>query len=260
MADNSVELARRIALAKEQYNQYAATARHNFVEPVAHISFEAGDDVTKVHIDVAGESTQYHLESMQPTDAATVYAYLNKHPIVREKYADGKTPSEEATTRRITQLAERYKTGEEPSPLHLYSGFMVTDTETGTFLGMCNIGGGTQPGHAEMARLNRPDAWQHVPADVVERYDIPTDKRITGKSYAELGTIESSTLFQYTTALKAKGCKVNGVEVIALDATNRIDNPGAWKSNAKAGFEVVDVTERPEYGPELRFEVRRSIR
>ncbi len=260
MAEITEELAQRIAEAKKRYVEYAAEAQKSFVAPVAHISIEPQESVTEVHIDVTSQDgTNFHFQSMQEQDAETVYEFLNKHPIVRERYADGTTPTAEATAKRIKQLADRYKTEGERSPLHLYSGFTVTDADTGAFLGMCNIGGGTKPGYAEMARLNRPEAWSHSPADVVERYVIPTEKRITEKHYADLGTIESSTLFQYTTRLKADGYKVNGEVVTNLAATNRIDNPGAWQSNARAGFELDDVDQRLEYGTALRYQVRKPV-
>ena len=91
-----------------------------------------------------------------------------------------------------------------------------------------------------MTYLNRADAWNNVTPDVVKAYALPKKFKLT-KYYAGLGTVEACTLLQYSARLKKDGYKIAGKELVGVNATARLDNPGSWKACAKFGMEVVDV-------------------
>ncbi len=247
--------------AIREYNAYKAT-QIGFVAPVADISIEKGDKRTEVTMDVEYNNTNFHFEAIKPEHAEVVYTYVNSQPLVRGKFAHGRTVDLPATTARVKQLSDRFdlkESGEPVDPkLHLYGGFVVSDAENNTFLGMCNIGGSSVVDHAEMAFLNRVEAWSRLPSSEIVREFELEDKPMP-KQYRGTGTAETCVLLQYLGKLKQDGYKINGTEVTALDSTARLDNPGSWKSNAKAGMEVYDVDSNPSYGPELRYQLRKTI-
>lgn len=257
-------LTQRIERAKKEYQRYAAS-QIDIELPVAKISIEESDkdsdikvgkERVKVYMDTSYKDTDYHFESVTEGHAKDIYSYLNKQSLVRAKYAHGKTVSLEDTETRAKDFSNRFKSG-STNDLHLYSGFIVSDSETGDFLGLANLGSsGQKDGHAEMAFLNRPDAWSCAPTNVVEEYEAP--KKLI-KSYKGIATVEVHTLLQYAGQLKKKGYKIGGKELEGVNATARLDNPGSWKACAKSGMEVTGVDSNPSYGPELRYQLRRKI-
>lgn len=135
---------------------------------------------------------------------------------------------------------------------------MITDAQTEEFLGIANSGGSTMEQHAEIAFLNRADAWSNTTSQIVKEYAIPKKCKLD-KRYAGLGTVEVSTLLQYSAELKKQGYQVRGKDLVGVVATARLDNPGSWKACAKAGMEVIDVDTNPNYGPELRYQLRKAM-
>jgi hypothetical protein len=252
------ELAKRIEEAKRVYCAYRGSQR-GIELPVARISIEESDVRTTVHMDVSYKGTDYHFESVKPGDATAINTYLNSQPLVREKYANGQTVPPDATARRVAQFDARFQPG-SPDGLYLYSGFVVTDPDTEAFLGLANLGGsGKNDGHAEMAFLNRADAWSSATPEIVEKYAESTKRRPLDKHYAGLGTVEVCTLLQYAAHLKQTGHTVCGKPLEGMNATARLDNPGSWKACAKAGMDVVDVDQNSAYGPDLRYQLCKPI-
>ncbi len=135
---------------------------------------------------------------------------------------------------------------------------MVSDAQTEDFLGITNTGCSTRPKHAEIAFLNKVDAWSSATAEVVKRYAIPKKCKLN-RQYEGIGTVEVSTLLQYHAELKRQGYQVRGENLEGVVATARLDNPGSWKACAKSGMEVTDVDTNSNYGPELRYQLRRAI-
>jgi hypothetical protein len=110
------------------------------MSPSTSFSYEtSGENRTDVWADIQYNNQSYACRSITIEDADNVYAYLNSQPIVREKYADGKTASWEATQQRIQQLSDRFNPNCKDG-LYLYSGFILSDAETQDFLGMANLG------------------------------------------------------------------------------------------------------------------------
>ncbi|CAF2035334.1 unnamed protein product [Rotaria magnacalcarata] len=243
--------------AKAKFNRYAE-AQKGFQAPHAHIDIETEpDETTRVHMEVQHNGIQYCFESIKEKDVADVYHYLNSQPLVREKFGDGNTLSLAATTARVNALVSRFRN--KNSPLHLYSGFVVSDAQTETFLGIVNLGSGPEPGTSEIARLNRSEYWSHPP-DVVSTYAIMDSNIMNRKTYSGIGTVETCTLLQYAARLKQEGYKVNYHPLTAVVATARVDNEGSWKSNAKAGMILCDVDVFSSYGSHLRYQLRKNIK
>lgn len=250
------------------YNDYQALQK-GFVAPVAHITLEEDANGLEVHIDTTYNGTTYHFESMKLKHLDEIHNNLYSQALVMRQFATGKTQDLTYTTGRVVNLSSRYlnKDPKEGTPKlpNPYSGFIVTDGETRDFLGITILGGGEKPGTSEMARLNSVTAWSHMPAEVVKEYDVntasvpvvaaaatPTKK---AKDYKGTGTAEVCSMLQYGAHLKSKKYKVNGHDLTAIVATARVDNPGSWKSNAKAGMFVTGVDANPNYGPELRYQL-----
>jgi len=242
--------------AKIKYNQYVETQK-DFQTPQAHISIEReSDETTKVHMEVQYKGIQYYFESIQEKDINDIYQYLNSQPSVREKYADGNTTSLQATTARVNTLVNRFR--DKNSPLYLYSGFVVYDSQTETFLGVANLGGGPEIGTSEMAFLNRSECWSHPP-DIIPTYSSTHLNNIREKTYSGIGTVETCTLLQYANRLKQDGYKVNGHTLKSVVATARIDNEGSWKTAAKAGMTLYAVDALSHHGTNLRYHLRKDI-
>ncbi|CAF1339106.1 unnamed protein product [Rotaria sordida] len=256
MSAYNEDLPRLIEDAKLKFNQYAETQK-DFQAPQAHIHIETeSDETTKVHMEVQYNGTQYYFESIQEKDTNDIYHYLNSQPLVRAKYANGNITSREATTARVNTLVGRFRN--KNSPLYLYSGFVVSDSQTETFLGIACIGGGSEPGTSEMSRLNRVECWSHPP-DVVSTYAVTDVNTINKKIYSGIGTVETCTLLQYAARLKQEGYEVNGHSLHAVVSTARVDNESSWKSNAKAGMTLYAVDVISKHGSNLRYQLRKNM-
>jgi len=258
MATIENDLVKQIEDAKEKYRQYVES-QLSAILPQAQITIEkSGENRTDVHMDVSYKDANYHFESVKDEDVEAFHAYLNNQPLVRGKYANGKTVSFQATEKRVAQFSDRFNPSSTDG-LYLYSGFVVSDSDTDQFLGVANLGGsGKNDGHAEMAFLNRADAWSSATPAIVKEYAIPREFKLD-RRYKGIGTVEVCTLLQYSSQLKRDGYKIQGKELEGVNATARLDNPGSWKSCAKAGMEVVDVDVNPDYGPELRYQLRKKV-
>lgn len=74
-----------------------------------------------------------------------------------------------------------------------------------------------------------------------------------------MGTAETCVLFQYADYLRAKSHTLKGKPLEGICATARVDNPGSWKSSAKLGFELIEIDSTPDYGPGLRYQLRKVL-
>jgi hypothetical protein len=251
------------------FEEYAAKQK-GFVAPEAKIAFdddaEKNPDQVEVHIDVEYNGHRYHFESMKLKHLDVIYNNLHSQAKVREKFADTKTRDRAQTETQVTDLTYRFKRKDkdnQPKAPNPFSGFVVTDAETDKFLGMSILGGSTISGASEMARLNAVDAWSHAPEEIVKEYapDSIKPKSNAEPAYKGLGTAEVCTMLQYGAFLKKNGYQVLGKPLEAVVATARVDNPGSWMSNAKAGMTLrepfVDVN--ANFGPQLRFQLRKAI-
>jgi RimJ/RimL family protein N-acetyltransferase len=248
---------------QEDYSRYQKL-QQSPETPQAAINVIQEKYKTKVYITTTYKQLNYKLESMEPTHAPEVFQYLNSQPIVREKYANGEIVSEDATTKRIATLSARFELNEAGKPrdadLHMYGGFVVYDADDDSFLGMCNLGGGSIKCNSEIAYLNRPDAWNsEFNQDVVQQYEIRKQAPLQKSSYVGLGTAEVYSLMQYAKYLKSSGYKINGEELQFVEATARIDNPGSWKAAAKAGMEAHDVSQNLNHSQDLRYQLKAKI-
>ncbi len=194
---------------------------------------------------------------MQPKDAYTVFCYLNSQPIVRAKFANGKTVTWQDTKNRVETFCNRFDPKKNQDDSYLWSGFIVAVNDNDAFLGYANLGFGGE-GQAEMAYLNRPDAWSCTTPEIVQSYEIDDSKRLS-KSYTGIATVEASSLLQYAEFLKHRGRTIRYKEISGVVATARLDNPGSWKACAKSGMEVKDIDAHPSYGPELRYQLLYSL-
>jgi hypothetical protein len=243
---------------KELYRQYAMT-QVDVILPEVHISIEqSGENNTNVHMDTSYEGFNYHLESIKKEDAEDFHSYLNSQPLVRAKYASGATVTFEVTEKRTLQFNDRFN-HDNTEGLYLYSGFIVSDTDTNDFLGIANLGGsGKNDGHAEMAFLNRPDSWSSATPEIIREYAVPEKDKLK-HPYKGVGTVEVCSLLQYASLLKQQGYKIQNKELKGVTATARLDNPGSWKSCAKSGMELIDIDINPEYGQNLRYQLKKTI-
>jgi hypothetical protein len=248
MSNDNIELSKLIEDAKMKYNEYVQIQK-DFQIPQAHISIEKElNETTKVYIEIQYKDTKYQFESIKEKDANYIYQYLNSQSSVREKYADGNLMTLQSTIARVNTLAERFRN--KKNPLYLYSGFVVSDSETETFLGMTTLGGGIQIGTSEIAFLNRSECWSR-PLNNIHFNN--------NKIYSGVGTVETCTLLQYAIKLKKEGYLINGHPLKAIVATSRVDNEGSWKSCAKIGMilDQIDIVQR--YGNKLRYQLRKDI-
>ena len=53
--------------------------------------------------------------------------------------------------------------------------------------------------------------------------------------------------------------KIQEKELEGVNATARLDNPGSWKSCAKARMELKDIDVNPDYGPALRYQLCKKM-
>ena len=256
MSTHEADLAHKIEDAKVKFEQYAEAYKH-FQIPQAHIQFEAeSDEATKVHMEILFNGTQYYFESMDEKYIDDIHTYLNSQSLVRAKYADGKTTTRESTAARVHTFVDRFRN--KTSPLYLYSGFVVSDPQTDTFLGVVNLGGGVEVGTTEMARLNRSEFWSRPP-DTLSNYSVAAMPNGDRKTYSGIGTAETCALLQYAAQLKQRGSQVNGHLLKAVVAFARVDNEGSWKSNAKCGMMLDNVDVNHTYGLELRYRLRKNL-
>lgn len=237
--------------AKAKYLQYFETQR-DFQAPQADIDIDIDSNgVAQVHMAIEYNGTQCSLQSIQEKDISDVYKYLNSQPQVRAKYADGNTTSLEATTARMNTFTSRFRN--KNSPAYLYSGFVVSDSQTDMFLGVVNLGFGLEAGTTEMSVLNRTECWSRPPGA------SSGDSGIGTKVYAGIGTAEICALSQYAAQLKQRGYLINGHPLKAVTASARLDNEGSWKSCAKAGFVLERVEQVSRFGSCLRYFLRKEI-
>ena len=243
--------------AKVKFCQYSESHK-DFQPPQAHIEIDyESDHGTRVHINTEYHGIPYKFESIQEKDIDNVYQYLNSQPLVREKFADGVVQTRQATTDRMHALIKRFQ--DKNSPCYLFSAFIVSDAQTDNFLGFANLGGGSEPGTAEMARLNRIECWSRPPSEVVIEYGSTSKHDIGDKIYSGIGTAETCTLLQYAAHLKEKGYLIYGHPLKAVVATARVDNEGSWKSNAKAGMKLQNVGAVEFYGSKMRYLLRKDL-
>jgi hypothetical protein len=241
----------RIEDAKAKYHQYFETQK-DFQAPQAQIDIDVdSNDVAHVHMAIEYNGTQCSLRSIQEKDIDDMYQHLSSQALVRAKYADGKTTSLEATTARVKTFTSRFRN--KNSPTYLYSGFVVTDSQTDTFLGVVNLGVGIEAGTTEMAIMNRVECWSHPPGVG------SSDNGIGTKVYTGIGTAETCALVQYAAQLKQRGYYINGHPLKAVVAFARVDNEGSWKSSAKAGLTLNCVEVLSHFGSDLRYRLRKEM-
>jgi hypothetical protein len=254
MATAVDNLVKQIEEAEEKYRQYVES-QSDAILAEAQITIEQSDENrTDVHMNVSYKDANYHFESIKNKDVENFHTYLNSQPLVKKMHANGEMASFQATAKTVEGFSDRFNPN-STGGLYLYSGFVVSDSDTEQFLGVANLGGGKKnDGHTEMGFLNRPDAWSSATAEIVKEYAIPVERKLD-RRYQGIGTVEVCTLLQYCSRLKEKGYKIQGKELEGVTATARLDNPGSWKSCAKAGMEVVGIKANPDYGPELRYQL-----
>ena len=258
----NVDLEAQKKAALQAYRAYAAS-KVGIPLPVAKFSFEREANRMAVHGDITYKGTSLHFEAIQPKDSDDVYNYLDSQPLVREQFGNGKIQSREVSDERVQILSKRFNLSpdgkaEDPD-LYLYSAFVVSDEETNRFLGLVYLYGGTKAGEAEMARLNRVNTWSHRLAAVVSDYAEVDKKAVKEKEYQGIGTAETCAILTYAKELKQKDIKVKNEPLTAVVSTARVSNKGSWMSNAQAGMEAYDVDIRKEYGPDLRYHLRKPI-
>ena len=240
-----------IESGKAKYLQYFE-AHRDFQAPQAHIDIDIDSNgAARVQMAIEYNGTQCSLRSIEEKDIPDVYQYLNSQPLVRAKYADGNTASLEATTARVNTFISRFRNKNSPS--YLYSGFVVSDSQTGTFLGVVNLGLGAGMGTAEMAILNRTECWSRPPGAGSD------DSSIGTKAYSGIGTAETCALLQYAAELKQRGYLINGHPLTAVTASARLDNEASWKSCAKAGLTLERVEPLSRFGTDLRYRLRKEM-
>lgn len=265
MSVKNEELLQRLESAKKELEifQKYAEQQANFKFPIANISIEPDNDRTNVYMDVEYNGTKFQLESMKPRHLDSISNCLDSQLIVREKYADGKVRNPNQTDARVKDLSNRFMnvdSGNDSKLLNLFSGFAVSDVETDTFLGMCVLGSSSlSPNTSEVAFINRPEAWSYISEETVKQYEYKRDANVK-KKYQGVATTEVCTLLQYARTLQEKNYKINGNDFNGeVVMTARIDNPGSWKAGAKGGFVVYDVDSNPNYGPQLRYQMKTKI-
>lgn len=254
-----VEIA---AAAMEQFKEYKKGESYvNFTAPKATITYQEGFAGTRKYVNIAisHNGTRYNLRSINPEDHELVQHYLNKHVLVRGKYANKQTVDPAVTEARVKALSDRFNTSVTDG-CFMHGGFVVSDADTGKFLGMANSGYSGTPGITEVAYLFRPDAWSHKPENLTEEYDIPDAERLD-KEYSGAATAVICSLVQYTRFLKEQDINKNikDQEVTAIRATSMVDNEGSWKALAKAGFEPYAVDTKDEWGPEIRYQLELKL-
>lgn len=246
--------------AKIAYDAYTTLQKNlSFEMPKADISIdEDGENNTSVFINIEHKSINYKLSSMKPNDVYAVFCYLNSQPLVRAKYANGKTTTWQATKDRINTFYNRFDPSKNQDDLYLWSGFVAEDNDTNNFLGYANLGAGEKVGQTEMAYLNGVHTWSSATPEIIEQYEMADSAKLT-KQYSGVATAEVSSLLQYAEFLKKKGRTIKNAEVLEVVATARIDNPGSWKACAKAGMDVTDIDANLNYGPDLRYQLRYKL-
>ncbi len=247
----------------DSFNQYAKE-QAGFQFPAATIDIEETPEGKRleVNMEVSYKGITYHFDAINKDPRHhhldLIYDHLDSQPLVRQKYADGKTRTREQS--RVPNLSERFDTFDQsgkPKMPNPFSGFVVSEAEGNNFLGMCVLGVGSEPHTSEMAFLNRVESWSYQPpAEIVEKFEL----KPASKPYQGVATTEVCTLLQYAQELKRKGFLVNGNVLEEVVMTARIDNPGSWKAAAKAGMEVKDIDTNSSYGPELRYQLGKKIR
>lgn len=254
-------MGKEVEDAKRMYEEYRQT-QEDFEFPEGNISVEDLPDERRVevHMEVKYRDTDFEFISMKAEDSSILHS-LYGDPVVVEKFASGKPKTVQETENRVKQLSARFAFKEDHTPqdpqLHLQGGFLVSDAEEGTLLGICNLGGSGRPGQSEMAFLNHPESWSHPPAvhRILKEYEVDPKRSKTIKQYSGVATTEVAMLTQYVAKLKLNK---------EVCMTARIDNPGSWKAGAKSNMRLneelgggVDVN--PTFGPDLRYQLIKPI-
>lgn len=101
----------------------------------------------------------------------------------------------------------------------------------------------------------------HPPEEVSTKIlaDTKSEEQLN-RSYKGCGTTAVCALWDYTRKTKQWKFKLQEQEVMGMIAVCMIDNPGGWKSLAKAGMLPIDVDAIDSYGPEIRFQTQKLIR
>ena len=252
-----------IVEAMNLYHEYLRT-QDGFEAPVSKISIESSDTkpdsrAMQVHIDLNYKETDFHMRSVQSSDAEDVFKYLTSQPVVCRQYATKKTSDLEATKARVQVLVDRYdpETAASKSGLFMHGGFTVTG-ENEEFLGLINTGSSGTPGLTEIGVRFRADAWSHAPENLEKEFNIPSDERLK-TTYSGAGTAAVCALWDYTRETTKRGYKLQEHDVIGMRAVCMIDNPGGWKAQVKAGMIPRDVDAVESYGPEIRFQTQKLI-
>ncbi len=256
--EDSVVASITTGLALKQFNDYKQNTA--FTAPIATIKIsnvDGSDTARAVSIDISYNDTNLNFRSMKPEDHVLVHEFLNSQPLVRAKYANGEIVSAEYTEKRIEVLSDRFN-ADVADGCFMHGGFIVTDKDTGEFLGMVNSGTSLQAGITEIAGLYRADSWSHKPGNLYADYNLPQDQFLH-KDYQGLATATVAALVQYTEALKADNYKIKGEEMTAIRAGSRIDNPGAWKALAKNEFDLKSVR-LGDYGVDIRYRTEYDLK
>lgn len=235
------------------YNDYKQNVVFDAPTAIVTITESAEDNKQYVSIDVSYNGINLNLRSIQPEDHAMVQEYLNSQPLVRAKYANQQVVDPQATQARVQVLSDRFSP-DVTDGCFMLGGFIITDKDTGDFLGLINAGASSSKNYVEMGYLTRPDAWSHKPANLASDYLISGE--FLTKDYSGLATNVVCALVQYTELLHQEKYTVLGEEMIGMKATAMVENPGSWKALAKAGFELSAVQVGYYSGPEVRFMVK----
>lgn len=247
---------RTAAAAIKLFNDYKKNV--SIERPLADITIDkSSNDKNSVKIDVRYNGMNLNLRSIRPEDHVLVQKYLNSQPLVRKKYANKQTVDAKATQDRVQVLSDRFSPNVTDGCFML-GGFIITDSDTNEFLGMINSGTSVTAGYTELGYLSRPDAWSHRPENLYTEYKLPEGDYLS-KEYSGVATAALCSIEQYTELLKQENHTVKGLEIEGIKATAMVDNPGSWKSLAKAGFDLKLIDVRPEYGSDVRFTVEYKL-
>lgn len=231
-----------ISSAKSIYNEYLLSQK-DFSIPQCSISIEKdSNEKTKVYIDVSFNETQFHFRSIEYSDVENIYQHLNSNILVRQKLTNGNLLSRENTIKQVETLVQRFEN--DNSPLYLYSGLILEDFQTETFLGLAKLGDGPSPGSCEMGYVNRLESWSD------------SNSLVNQKHYSGVATVEAFSLIQYAQRLKQDKYLCNGHELQSVVASARIDNPGSWKACAKGKMFLQDVGYCQQHGNQLRYQLK----
>lgn len=225
------------AFATKLFNDYKYSTNHPEQSIMINIASDPelpGNNI--VNIDLNFNDTNINMRSIRQEDHEMVHRYLNSQPLVRQKYSDGQTTSAEYSKNRVQVLADRFNLDVKDG-CYMHGGFIVTDKDTGQFLGIANSGTSLENGVTEIAFMYRPDAWNHKPDNLYTAYNIEPNEFLH-KDYQGVGTAVVCGLTKYSNQLKSEGNTIKGEPITGIRASSRVDNPASWKVLAKSGFDL----------------------